>query len=67
MSQLEANKQVVRAYVEAFNRGDFDALRQIYATDAVVQGVLGQGGMEKVIGLWRELRAGLARSWSSRK
>ena|SRR5262245_7863637 len=60
MSHLEANKQVVRAYVEAFNRGDFDALRQIYATDAIVQGVLGQGGMEKVVGLWRELRRGLA-------
>ena len=55
MNQLEENKKVVARYVEAFNRGDFDALRTIHAADAVVQGVLGQGGMDKVIGIWREL------------
>lgn len=48
MNQLESNEQIVRQCVEAFNRGDFDALRSIYAPDAVVQGVLGQGGMDKV-------------------
>jgi steroid delta-isomerase-like uncharacterized protein len=55
MNPLDANKQVVAQYVEAFNRGDFDALQSIYAPEAVVQGVLGQGGMDKVIGIWREL------------
>jgi steroid delta-isomerase-like uncharacterized protein len=55
MNPLEANKKVVAQYVEAFNRGDFDELRAIYAPEAVVQGVLGQGGMDKVIGIWREL------------
>jgi steroid delta-isomerase-like uncharacterized protein len=55
MNPLNSNKQVVERYLEAFNRGDFDALRSIYAPDAVVQGVLGQGGMDKVIGIWREL------------
>lgn len=55
MNSIEANRQVVARYVAAFNAGDFDALREIFAPDAVVQGVLGMGGMEKVIGIWREL------------
>jgi steroid delta-isomerase-like uncharacterized protein len=55
MNQAESNKQVVAQYVAAFNRGDFDALRAIYAPEAVVQGVLGQGGMDKVIAIWREI------------
>ena len=57
MNQLEANKKIVGHYVDAFNRGDFDALRQIFATDAVVQGVLGMGAMDKVISIWRELHS----------
>jgi steroid delta-isomerase-like uncharacterized protein len=57
MPSLEANQAVVRRYVEASNRADFDALRQIYAPDAVVQGVLGKGSMDQVIGIWRELHA----------
>ena len=57
MTQLESNKAVVRRYVEAFNRGDFDTLRALYAPDAVVQGVLGSGGMDTVITIWRELHA----------
>jgi steroid delta-isomerase-like uncharacterized protein len=57
MNQTEANKQLVRCYVEAFNRGDFDTLREVFSADAVVQGVLGQGGMDKVISIWRELHS----------
>jgi steroid delta-isomerase-like uncharacterized protein len=57
VNQSEANKRLVQRYVEAFNQGDFDTLREIFAVDAVVQGVLGQGGMNKVIDVWRELHA----------
>ncbi|MDR3457789.1 MAG: ester cyclase [Verrucomicrobiae bacterium] len=57
MNALETNKAVVRSYVEAFNRGDFAALREIFAPEAEVQGVLGQGTMDKVIGIWQELHA----------
>jgi steroid delta-isomerase-like uncharacterized protein len=55
MNELEANKAVVRRYVDAFNRADFDELRAIFADNAIVQGVLGAGGMDKVIAIWREL------------
>src|ERR1043166_5119495 len=56
----EANKDVVRRYVEAFNRGDVDALQnEIFAPDAVVQGVLGWGGMDVVVPIWRELHSAL--------
>ncbi len=56
----ETNKDVVRRYVEAFNRGDVDALQnEIFAPDAVVQGVLGWGGMDVVVPIWRELHSAL--------
>jgi predicted ester cyclase len=56
----EANKDVVRRYVEAFNRGDVDSLQnEIFALDAVVQGVLGWGGMDVVVPIWRELHSAL--------
>jgi steroid delta-isomerase-like uncharacterized protein len=57
VNPLEANKAVVRRYVDAFNRADFAELRAIFADDAVVQGVLGVGGMDKVVSIWRELHA----------
>ena len=60
MSEVEANKQVVRAYVAAFNRGDLAALRNLFAPDAQVQGVFGSGHMDKVVGLWKQLIDGLA-------
>jgi steroid delta-isomerase-like uncharacterized protein len=55
MESAETNKQVVRAYVEAFNKGDMPALRAIFAADALVYGVLGWGKMEQVIPVWQEL------------
>lgn len=56
MNPLEANKQLVLQYVDAFSRGDFETLKKIFAVDAVVQGVLGTvGGMGKVIEIWRQL------------
>jgi steroid delta-isomerase-like uncharacterized protein len=51
----QRNKDAVHAYVDAFNRADFDRLREIYTPDAVVYGVLGWGEIDKVIAIWREL------------
>ncbi|GAB2459578.1 hypothetical protein GCM10011375_09490 [Hymenobacter qilianensis] len=55
MEPTEANKLVVQAYVKAFNQGDMQALRTIFAPDALVYGVLGWGSMEQVIPVWQEL------------
>jgi steroid delta-isomerase-like uncharacterized protein len=56
----EANKKVVLDYVEAFNRGDMEALRQLFTDDALVYGVLGWGEMDKIIPIWKELHESLA-------
>jgi steroid delta-isomerase-like uncharacterized protein len=59
MSQ-KTNKQVVLEYVEAFNRGDLDALRDLFTPDALVYGVLGWGGIDAVAPIWRELHESFA-------
>lgn len=56
----EANKQVVLGYVEAFNRGDMEALRQLFTPDALVYGVLGWGSLDQVIPIWREIKEAFA-------
>jgi steroid delta-isomerase-like uncharacterized protein len=56
------NKQVVQKYVEAFNRGDIEALRPLFTEDAVVHGVLGWGTVEQVIPIWELLHSGFAAS-----
>lgn len=43
MKQEEQNKQIIRAYVDALNRGDFEKLRALFDPNAVIQGVLGKG------------------------
>jgi steroid delta-isomerase-like uncharacterized protein len=53
----EANKAVVLEYVEAFNRGDTEALRRLFTEDALVYGVLGWGGLDEVVPIWREIHA----------
>lgn len=53
----EENKQTVLAYVDAFNRGDMDELRGLFTDDALVYGVLGWGGMDQVVPIWREIKA----------
>lgn len=58
MSELERNKAVVRQYVEAFNRGDLAALKALFTEDAEVQGVKGQGTLDKVEQIWRQLIEG---------
>lgn len=56
----EANKKIVRDYVDAFNRGDIDALTQLFAPDALVYGVLGWGGLNQVVPIWQEIKAAFA-------
>jgi len=58
MSTQEQNKEVVRRYVEAFNRGDLAALRSLLAEDAEIQGVMGAGLFERVEPVWRQLIEG---------
>lgn len=60
MSKRALNKQIVRAYVAAFNRGDLTALKALFAPDAEIQGVLGAGSIENVAIIWQELINGLA-------
>jgi len=40
--ETEANKDIVRAYVEAFNRFDMVALCDLFTADARIYGVLGR-------------------------
>ncbi len=49
------SKQVVRDYVDAFNRGDMDALHALLADEAEIQGVLGKGMFDKIEPIWRQL------------
>ena len=49
------NKQTVLAYVDAFNRGDIDALCALFAPDALVHGVLGWGGVAQARPIWRAM------------
>lgn len=51
----QKNKQVVRAYVDAFNRGDIDALCALFADDALVYGVFGWGCVAKAKPIWQAL------------
>lgn len=54
-SKAEANKKVVRDYVEAFNRGDVESLKRLFAPGALVHGVLGWGGLDAIVPIWREI------------
>jgi predicted ester cyclase len=56
----DANKHVVLRYVAAFNAADYDTLRHVFAGDAVIQGVLGQGGLEFAVPIWKELHHAFA-------
>ena len=52
-----ANEKIVLAYVDAFNRGDIEELQTLFTDDALVYGVLGWGGMDQVVPIWREIKA----------
>ncbi len=60
MATLEAHKQVVWQYVEAFNCGDFEALRNLFTPDALIYGVLGWGAIAQALPIWQELHTALA-------
>lgn len=49
----------VGAYVEAMNRGDFEALRKLFTPDARIVGVNGAGGIDFAIPIWVALHEGL--------
>ncbi len=59
-ANLEAHKQLVRTYVAAFNQGDSESLRQLFTPDALIQGVLGWGGLDKALPIWQELHTAFA-------
>ncbi|HEX8523322.1 MAG TPA: nuclear transport factor 2 family protein [Tepidisphaeraceae bacterium] len=52
---LDKNKEIVLTYVDAFNRGDLEAVCKLFTPDALVWGVLGWGGIEKVRPIWKDL------------
>ena len=54
---IERNKQIIRAYADAFNRGDVDAVCRCFAPDAVIHGVFGWGDLSKVRPIWEQLVA----------
>jgi steroid delta-isomerase-like uncharacterized protein len=54
-SMSESNKRVVLEYVEAFNRGDLEAVCRTFAPGALVYGVLGWGEVEAVKPIWSDL------------
>jgi steroid delta-isomerase-like uncharacterized protein len=51
----EQNKRVVLGYVDAFNRGDLDAVCATFAPDALIYGALGWGGLETARPVWSDL------------
>jgi steroid delta-isomerase-like uncharacterized protein len=56
----EANKKVVLEYVEAFNRADMETLKGLFTDDALVYGVLGWGGLDEAVPIWREIHQAFA-------
>ncbi len=56
---MSQEKAVVLAYVDAFNRGDVDGVCNLFASDALVWGVLGWGTIEKARPVWAALIDGL--------
>jgi predicted ester cyclase len=51
---------VIRAYVDAFNTGDFPRLMSLFTPDAMIVGVLGSAPIAKAEPVWRELHEGMA-------
>jgi ketosteroid isomerase-like protein len=51
----EQNKRVVMTYVDAFNRGDLDAVCAVFSPGAQIHGALGWGGLAMARPMWEEL------------
>jgi hypothetical protein len=60
MRSSSTHKQVVSQHIEAFNQGDLELLQRLLPPDALLQGVLGWGGLDKAIPMWKELREAFA-------
>jgi predicted ester cyclase len=60
MTTPEDNQQTVTAYVATFNRGDWGIMPGLFTPDAIIHGVLGWGGLERVLPIWRDLHAAFA-------
>ncbi len=52
---MAGEKDVVIAYVDAFNHGDIDRLCNLFAPDALVWGVLGWGTIKQARPVWKDL------------
>jgi predicted ester cyclase len=52
---VKGPKEVVLAYVDAFNRGDLETLCALFAPGALIWGVLGWGEVEVARPIWKEL------------
>lgn len=56
---MKEPKDIVFAYVDAFNRGDLDGLCALFAPDAKIWGVLGWGSIEVARPVWKDLMEAL--------
>src|SRR5579863_5046777 len=52
---MSRETEIVLAYVDAFNRGDVDAVCPLFTLDAQVWGVLGWGTIEQARPIWKDL------------
>lgn len=55
----DANKEVIRAYVEAFNTFDVPRMREICAPDARIYGDSEFANFAQAVPIWQELHEGL--------
>jgi steroid delta-isomerase-like uncharacterized protein len=60
VSAGHGNKHIVLRYVAAFNVADYATLGHLFADDAIIHGVLGQGGLDVAIPIWKELHHAFA-------
>ncbi len=49
------NQAAVKEYVRAFNAGEIEALRKVFAPDALIHGVMGWGQFDQVAPMWTVL------------
>jgi predicted ester cyclase len=59
-SHVERNKEAVRRYADAFNRGAFDEIAVLCTDDVQIHGVLGYGGLDVAMPIWKSLHSDLA-------
>jgi steroid delta-isomerase-like uncharacterized protein len=52
---MTQGKDLVLAYVDAFNRGDLEGLCKLFAKDALIWGVVGWGTLEQARPIWKDL------------